>query len=1072
MRSVRPIELSALLSATLLSALTLALPSLARAEHLPVRVYTSADGLGSNIVSYMMRDSRGFMWFCTRDGLSRFDGSRFVTYQIGDKNASPGIEQIIETSRGIYWIVTTGGTYRFDPSAPLANRTQNKDRPTLNAELMSNERGIIYEDHSGNLWWGAGDGLYLLEETNGQVHLRKVELNLPANPSAEISVSSMLEARDGSLWVVTTEGLVRRLRDGRVVFYSFAASHTDVARSVVEDRHRRVWFARISGLYVINPEPVEEVPHGVLTVHHLDNFVHAQSGKEQQVRLPENAGEVFKYSDVKGFAYGIVKFLYETLDGHVWISGGDGLVEFDGQTFRQRATAQGLIKGAGAMLEDASGNLWLGWSTSLVRLDWRGLTTYDAADGLKNPVIININETPSKLYVATIEFFLSQFDGKGFQTVRPLLPPDARGLWTANTIFQDHTGDWWFLTSEKLYRFAASQNFSALEHQRPLATYTSRDGLKGDMMFRIFEDSKGDLWVCTNGERSEQYGLSRWNRATGKFYTFSAAEGFPPDKAPSSFAEDRNGNLWFGFYDGGLVRYVGNRFVEFTTDDGLPPGLITALHIDRQGRLWAGSSRGGLSRADDTTAGRPRFVNYTTDNGLASNNVRSITEDSYGNIYAGTARGIDKLSPDATRIKHYSIKDGLAGDFVSSAFRDRSGVLWFGTPNGLSRLVPKADVSSPAPTVWLGGLRIAGESSFVPELGGAEISDLELGPAQNNLQIDFFGIDFNAGETLRYQYMLEGADKDWNAPTEQRTVNYSNLASGSYRYLVRAVNADGVTSPRPASVSFRVLSPIWQRWWFVFASLVLLAIPIVIVARYRYQRMKAVREAEKALRASREERLTELEQVRRRIATDLHDDVGSSLTRISLLSEVVQMQVDGSKSPVSERLSLIAGLSRELVDSMSDIVWAINPQKDHLSDLSQRMRQFASDVLTARQIDFRFHAPDSEQDIKVGANVRREFFLIFKEAVNNMVRHSGCTEAQIEFRAESDALWLKLRDNGRGFDVTQMSHGHGLKSMRDRTKTLGGELDIESHPETGTSLTFAIPLTRQEQAQPEGFGQD
>jgi ligand-binding sensor domain-containing protein/two-component sensor histidine kinase len=1047
LRPVRPKKLSALLSATLLMALTLALPSLARAEHLPVRVYTSADGLGSNIVSYMMRDSRGFMWFCTRDGLSRFDGSRFVTYQIGDKNAPPGIEQIIETRGGIYWIVTTGGTYRFDPSAPSANRTQNKDRPALNAELTSNERGIIYEDHSGNLWWGAGGGLYLLEENNGQVHLRKVELNLPANPSAEITVSSMLEAHDGSLWVVTTEGLVRRLRDGRVVFYSFAASHTDVARSVVEDRQGRIWFARISGLYAINPEPLEEVPPGVLTVHHLDNFAHAQSGREQQVRLPEKPGEVFKYSDVKGFAYGIVKFLCETLDGHIWISGGDGLVEFDGQTFRQRATAQGLIKGTGSMLEDASGNLWLGWQTSLMRLDWRGLTTYDDADGLKNPVIININETPSKLYVATTEFFLSQFDGKGFQTVRPPLPPNARGLWTANTTFQDHTGEWWFLTNEGLYRFAASQNFGALEHQRPLATYTSRDGLKGDMMFHIFEDSKGDLWVCTNGERSEQYGLSRWNRATGKFYTFSAAEGLPPDKSPSSFAEDRNGNLWFGFYDGGLVRYVGGRFVEFTTDDGLPPGLITALHIDRQGRLWAGSSRGGLSRVDDTAASRPSFVNYTTDSGLASNNVRSITEDLYGNIYAGTARGIDKLSPDATRITHYSIKDGLAGDFVSSAFRDRSGALWFGTPNGLSRLVPEADVSSPAPTVWLGGLRIAGESSPVPELGGAEIFDLELGPAQNNLQIDFFGIDFTAGETLRYQYMLEGADHDWNAPTEQRTVNYSNLAPGSYRYFVRAVNADGVTSRRPASVSFRVLSPVWRRWWFLTIAAILIGLAIYAADRYRVAR------------------LLDLERVRTRIATDLHDDIGASLSRMAVLSEVVKRQTEVDHRESADMLTEIADSARGLVDSMSDIVWSIDPRKDDLKNVVLRIRQFASDVLEARAIDWEFKAPEEIANVKLAPEQRRHLFLIFKEAINNAARHSESRSVSLDISLSHDRLVAEIRDDGRGFAIQPGEQlplngrgGNGLRNMKARAAEIGGQLNIVSSPGGGTQLTLVVPL--------------
>jgi PAS domain S-box-containing protein len=216
--------------------------------------------------------------------------------------------------------------------------------------------------------------------------------------------------------------------------------------------------------------------------------------------------------------------------------------------------------------------------------------------------------------------------------------------------------------------------------------------------------------------------------------------------------------------------------------------------------------------------------------------------------------------------------------------------------------------------------------------------------------------------------------------------------------------------------------------------------------------------SEQALRRSREERLGELERVRKRIATDLHDDIGSSLTRISLLGEIVRQRIGNADKTLLEPLSSIATQSRELVDSMSDIVWAINPTKDHLSDLSQRMRRFASDVLTARQIDFRFKTPDREHDISMGANIRRELFLLFKEAVNNLVRHSGCTEADLEFGAEPDCLVLVVSDNGRGFDASQSGDGHGLQSMRERTQGLGGHFEIVSHPGRGTLLTFRIPF--------------
>lgn len=1356
-------------------------PLVVRAERLPVRIYTSADGLGSSFVSSLMRDSHGFMWFCTRDGLSRFDGSRFVTYRVGERNSPPGIEQILETRKGIYWIVTTGGLYRFDPNTPATNKTQNADHPTLNAELLSANRGILYEDRSGNLWLGSST-LSLLEERDGKVFQREFELNLPVNPSIQLGIGAICGGKDGSLWLATSWGLVRRLADGREVFYSVETTRTDALGSVLEDGEGRIWLGRSSGVYVIKPESLDELAQpGELVMRKLDDL--AQPRSQNQISLPEKPGDIFKYADVKGFTASDTKYLYKTTDGHIWISGGDGVVEFDGQTFTPHTTAQGLLKGIGLMAEDTSGNLWLGWATGLMRLDRHGLIAYDADDGLKNMGIIVIGESPDgKLYIASGGYFLSQFDGKGFQTIRPQVAPDARAVWTSNPAFQDRRGEWWFLTNEKLYRFAATENFNALAQQRPLATYTSRDGLKGDQMFHIFEDSKGNIWISARGSTSAQYGLSRWDRATEKFYSLSAAEGFPPNRSTSSFAEDRNGNIWIGFYEGGLARYAQGRFTEFTTTDGLPDGVVTALHLDLQGRLWAATSLGGLSRINDMSADHPRFINYTIENGLASNNVRSLTEDLYGNIYAGTARGVDKLSSDATLIQHYSVRDGLAGDFVNVAFRDRSGALWFGTPSGLSRLVPKIENNTTAPPVWLGGLRIAGESRALPELGSAEISDLELAHTQNNLEFDFFGIDFNAGETLRYQYMLEGADRDWSASTEQHTVNYANLASGSYRFLVRAVNSNGVLSLRPASVSFRVLPPFWRRWWFLTLAALAVGFTVFSLDRYRVNRMKELdaaltrsklltatlteqrselskanrtleleyevtsilaeattpgeaapkileaicrfihwdvgviwntdeererlrcqnvwpphaindvefrvktlqhtfargeglpgrvwasgeaqwapelnddvnfnsiadrsqkelksafgfpitlegevigvleffsqerrerddellemmataggqigqlierrradealrdsedrfrtvaetasdaiitineesriifvnkaaelvfgysiaemigadliilmpdymrhlhqagphrytetgrkhigweavelpglhksgreiplelsfgeftkndqrfftgiarditerKQAEEALQRSREERLRELERVRTRIATDLHDDIGSSLTQIVVLSEVARQRVDGNDGLLSEPLTKITRVSNELVEAMSDIVWAINPKKDHLSDLVQRMRRFASDIFAPCQIRFSLRTPTTDDQIQLGANVRREVFLIFKESVNNIAKHSGCTEAQVEFYPEDNSLVLKLTDNGRGFDVATVSEhahsskgGNGLISMRRRAQELGGSFEIISTPEKGTSTTLKVPL--------------
>ena len=230
-------------------------------------------------------------------------------------------------------------------------------------------------------------------------------------------------------------------------------------------------------------------------------------------------------------------------------------------------------------------------------------------------------------------------------------------------------------------------------------------------------------------------------------------------------------------------------------------------------------------------------------------------------------------------------------------------------------------------------------------------------------------------------------------------------------------------------------------------------------------------------------RAVDLERVRTRIATDLHDDIGASLSQIAILSEVVTQRVGhiggtgplvggggnggndaaaAGRASVTQPLAMIANTSREMVDSMSDIVWAINPQKDHLHDLKQRMRLFASDMLSARDIRFRFEAHGA--DLRLGADLRREVYLIFKECVNNLAKHSGGTEADIELRSEGDWLTFRITDNGRGFNPAQATDGgqsrggHGLGGMRRRAEALGGTFAIESAPGEGTIVTLRVPV--------------
>ena len=330
----------------------------------------------------------------------------------------------------------------------------------------------------------------------------------------------------------------------------------------------------------------------------------------------------------------------------------------------------------------------------------------------------------------------------------------------------------------------------------------------------------------------------------------------------------------------------------------------------------------------------------------------------------------------------------------------------------------------------------------LPETGTLSVPILELASSRNNLLIEYMALSFQGEDKLRYQYQLEGVDKDWNPPTDVRTVNYARLAPGSYRFLVRAISQEGIVSADAASFQFRILRPVWQRWWFLTATALLAAALIYTVHRQRMARS------------------IELERVRTRIATDLHDDIGANLSLIAMLSDVARGHLSREDQRLKEWFSTIASTSRDTVDSMSDIVWAVNPKRDYLSDLTRRMRRFADDILAARNIELRFHAPDDNLDLKIGADLRREIFLIFKETINNVVRHSHCTWAEVELVIDSGSLTLRVRDNGRGLSTPNAADGTGLASLSGRAEKLGGTFEIISSNGAGLTVILNVPLDR------------
>ena len=440
------------------------------------------------------------------------------------------------------------------------------------------------------------------------------------------------------------------------------------------------------------------------------------------------------------------------------------------------------------------------------------------------------------------------------------------------TVLRDRAGAWWIGTRRGLTRFDGASGFQGLAGVRPQARYAAERGPAGP----VFQDSRGLIWAAVHPEGHST--LLRVEPSTEVLTEIA----LPKDVAGwgwvTALADDRAGGLWMGFARGGLLRRAKGRFTRLEVP-GHPAVRVVALHTDRAGRLWIAASQGGLGRIEHPDAAGPEIVRYGRREGLHSDVVHCLAEDAWGRIYAGTNAGVDRLDPATGRVHHYGTADGLAAGEITAAYADGRGRIWFGTMDGVSSLTPQLEPPAVPPRVHLTALRIAGIARPVSALGETRLEGLELSPEERQMEIEYAALGTASGEQIRYRHRLEGADRGWGPPTEQRSANFARLAPGSYRFLVQAQNSDGTFSTEPATVSFRILPPLWRRGWFCHGS----GGGAVLVHRVHRYRVA---------------RLLELERVRTRIASDLHDDIGSSLSQIAILSEVVQ-RLDGDRDPRS-----------------------------------------------------------------------------------------------------------------------------------------------------------------------------
>lgn len=999
-----------------------------RAEQLAVKNFSITEGLSRNQISAITEDSRGYIWIGTADGINRFDGYNFTSYNIGHGLPNPFISGIIEHEKGVFWVATHGGLCLIDFNRPLDNTGQLSIKLILLGDSINTTIFSIYRDSQKTLWAGTRNGLYKIYLSNQEFRSELVSLGKDFLPR-RAGIGNFAEDQQGNFWISTPDGLFRIDSAGEINRYELGSGqYFDRLGNMAVDQSNRLWIGGLSGLYVLSP------PSGKEKITRLEQ-------SDNQLRLPQNPGEFAVYDEKSGLADKRALEIFRSSDNQMWIATRHGLTVFDGESFRRLGSGNGLTSDELLCFgEDSAGNLWIGTETTgVMRVASNGFTSYSTADGLPDNRISSVFEgSGGEIYAVDESRNISRFEDGRFIAVTPNFPKTfaASGWSWQQPVLQNSIGEWWIGASGGLVHFPKVNRLETLSKIPPRSVYDSESGLAGNHVFRLYEARNGDLWISSFSPPSS--GIARLNRATGelkKFKTNSLVNSEPV--SAYSYSEDNEGNLWLGLTNGTLAIFRNEELRIIENIPGLPATNIYDIFRDRRGSLWLATGAGAFY-LKNPAAENPRVSALTVQQGLSTNDIIAVTEDLKGRIYFATSQGVQRYHPETKRIELFTTADGLASSELRTAMRSRNGELWFGTIRGLTRFNPDKlrEAEHPSP-VYIRSVRSGGAYYPLSELGSESVAAIEISPEQNQLEIEVFGLTQHSGDNLKYQYKIQSGD-DWSEPSAQRRFTLVNLQPGNYRFEARAINSSGLISRNSATVSFIALAPFYRQWWFM--PLTGLIVCIIIYLFYR----------------SRLKRLIELESVRRHIAGDLHDDIGSSLSQISLISQVLALK-EGTKRDDKQHLDTIAETAREAIEAMSEMIWTINPKNDNLTDTIQRMRRFTSEILAAKNIKFTFQADGFSEKNKIDVNVRRQFYLIYKEAINNIAKHSKAAMVSINISRSANSIIVVITDNGRGFTESDVQKGNGLANMRLRATRIGSALEIDSQVNKGTTVRFRVP---------------
>ncbi|MBN2356167.1 SMP-30/gluconolactonase/LRE family protein [candidate division KSB1 bacterium] len=998
--------------------------------------FTIRDGLSNNSINALVQTRDGYLWIATKDGLNRFDGRVFRVFKRDPSipNSLPEnyIMSLLESRSGVFWIGTWGGGLcRFDAENEHFTRITAPDSDDDYIQAL-------HEDETGAIWFGTTTGgLHCIDPMTGTKLVFSRSRNHPAGFPAE-NITSIASDTMNILWLGTLDAGLLQFNPVTHDFRPITAVAQPVWH-VLFDSDRGLWIGTEGGIHLYDPVSHALVRHPSIPAAQQDYFTTTirQSLKDRHGRLwvgtyeyrglllfePTRSRSMRFYhlrqedDNPNSLISDRIRCIYEDRKGNLWFGTEEGLnklpkrAPFTQYRYlpRRKTSLGGRV--VSSILEGRGQILWVGL----------GGGGFDRID-LKNNTITHYKHDPNN--------------------------PNSLSDNDVVTIYADRDEILWIGTSRGgLNRFDPTRGiFTRYLHHPDRPTTISSNWVQ-----QILETRAGLFLVGTNNA------LQIFDRKNGKFSPYQPAieEGsgpFPSNLQVNALYEDGDGELWIGTWLDGIWRYnpTSRTLMHYLPDiqdrNSLSASKVTVIYEDSRRMIWIGTHSGGLSRYDKVS---DTFVTFTTRDGLPNDVVFGIQEDRRGKLWVSTLNGLVKFDPDGKTFRVYDEADGVVNNQFNwrAAFKNDDGVIYFGGANGLISFHPDSIRIDPdPPPVAFTSFKIFEKEAQLPQPLRAT-TRIVLPHSQNFFTIEYAALDIAPPHKHRYAYQLQGIDQRWVYPGIHTEALYTDIRPGSYTFRVKASNADGIWSD-PISMVITVLPPWWQAWWLKILAAALLLIMIYALYSYRIHELKKIH------------------RIRFNIAGDLHDEIGSNLSSIRVES---QMLLQNDKLAVREReqLTAISQTAQETVDAMRDIVWFINPKNDDGENILFKMKETAARLLGG--MNWSFSVSPGVRMEWFNLEVRRHIFLIYKEALTNVIRHAEADMCRIEIAAVAEGVAIAIHDDGKGFELSRAQNQGGLHNIARRAEKIGAVLTLTGAPGHGVTIDLSVPY-KSRPASPRGAG--